>query len=343
MSTHKDAAPQDAHRTYVGPGEYYDLSSGLQFSLLLFSGLRSHHRVLDIGCGSLRLGKLLVPYLDAGGYYGVEPEKWLVDAAIAKELGETQVALKSPRFLYSDGFEFSSFSTRFDFCVAQSIFSHTTRAQIVQCLKSVADVLEPDGIFLATAYLGDDDYAGTEWVWPGCVAFRLATFEAIAEEAGLGVQVLDWPHPNGQVWMAIRHAAQAPLVQPLDAVMGITVEDIPIKTYFEPTSPCGYVDDIRRIGTTVLLNGWAVLPNSGRAADWIVVQRDGATVATAPVKKPRPDVADALGNPHVGMSGWETSFRFERTGETPASVAVYAYDATSRTAYTLAGRTDIPR
>ena len=342
MATQTDIPIRDAHQTYVGPGEYYDLSAGLQFALLLFSGLRGHHTVLDIGCGSLRLGKLLVPYLDAGGYFGVEPEKWLVDAAIAKELGQTQVSLKSPRFLYTDDFAFSAFNTRFDFCVAQSIFSHTTRAQIAQCLRSVAEVLEPGGTCLATAYLGDEDYRGTEWVWPGCVAFRLATFEALAAKAGLGVQLLEWPHPNGQVWMAFRHVAQTPLVQPLDAVMDIAVERIPIDTYADTSETCGYVDDIRRIGTTVLLNGWAVLPHGERVADRVVVQCKGTTVATASVGKPRPDVADALDNPHVELSGWEASFRLERSAATPTSVSVYAYDATSRTAHKLAGRTDVP-
>ena len=44
------------YRAYVGPPDEYDLVSAMTFNLLTTSGLRQGHRVLDIGCGSLRLG-----------------------------------------------------------------------------------------------------------------------------------------------------------------------------------------------------------------------------------------------------------------------------------------------
>ena len=44
------------YRAYVGPPDRFDFMSATQFSLLFANGLREHHRVLDFGCGSLRLG-----------------------------------------------------------------------------------------------------------------------------------------------------------------------------------------------------------------------------------------------------------------------------------------------
>ena len=49
------------------------LQGGLQqIELLLQHGLQPTHRVLDLGCGNLRLGWRLIDYLQAGGYVGTE-------------------------------------------------------------------------------------------------------------------------------------------------------------------------------------------------------------------------------------------------------------------------------
>ncbi len=42
------------YMAYVGPADQYDLMSATQFRLLTTLGLRSFHRLLDFGCGSLR-------------------------------------------------------------------------------------------------------------------------------------------------------------------------------------------------------------------------------------------------------------------------------------------------
>ena len=62
--------------------ENYDLSSALQFSLLTSLGLRENHTLLDIGCGSLRGGRLALMYLLPEHYYGIEPEQWLIEEGI---------------------------------------------------------------------------------------------------------------------------------------------------------------------------------------------------------------------------------------------------------------------
>ena len=86
------------YRAYVGPPEVYDLAAANQFNLLTLCGLREHHFLLDIGCGSLRAGKLLIPYLLPGHYFGLEPEKWLVEKGFSEELGYDIVDIKKPCF-----------------------------------------------------------------------------------------------------------------------------------------------------------------------------------------------------------------------------------------------------
>src|SRR6201998_4239980 len=91
--------PGDPHYpAYVGPPEEYDLIAAMTFNLLTTLGLRQHHTVLDIGCGSLRVGRLLIPYLNTGNYSGIEPNKWLVDEGIQRETGRDQIRIKRARF-----------------------------------------------------------------------------------------------------------------------------------------------------------------------------------------------------------------------------------------------------
>src|SRR5262245_3439726 len=91
--------PGAAHyRAYVGPPLDYDLIGASQFRLLTALGLRSFHRCLDLGRGSLRAGRLLIPYLEPGNYFGIEPNMWLVDDAVRLELGRDILQAKQPRF-----------------------------------------------------------------------------------------------------------------------------------------------------------------------------------------------------------------------------------------------------
>src|SRR5438477_11789858 len=89
--------PGDAHyRACVGPSEDYDLIAAMAFNLLTTLGLRQHHSLLDVGCGSLRIGRLLIPYLNRGKYFGIEPAEWLVAEGIKDELSETVIHTKPP-------------------------------------------------------------------------------------------------------------------------------------------------------------------------------------------------------------------------------------------------------
>jgi hypothetical protein len=119
----KPGDPQ--YRAYVGPPEDYDLIAAMTFNLLTTLGLRQHHSLLDIGCGSMRIGRLLIPYLNRGKYFGVEPNEWLVEEGIRRELGETLVQIKRPTFLFSESPDaIAEAKTAFDFALAKSIFRH---------------------------------------------------------------------------------------------------------------------------------------------------------------------------------------------------------------------------
>ena len=74
------------YRAFVGSSWLYDLVAATQFNLLTALGLREYHYLLDIGCGSLRGGRLFIPYLLPNRYFGIEPESWLIEESIANEM-----------------------------------------------------------------------------------------------------------------------------------------------------------------------------------------------------------------------------------------------------------------
>ena len=193
--------PGDPHyRAYVGPPEDYDLIAAMTFNVLTTLGLRQHHSLLDIGCGSLRIGRLLIPFLNRGKYFGIEPAEWLVAEGIKQELGETVVQVKRPTFFFSDSpGTVARAKVSFDFALAQSIFSHCGLDLIKGWLSAVSSSLAADGVLLATFLPGDEDSPQTGWVYPECVNYRPATLERAAAEVNLRFEILDWKHPR-QAW-----------------------------------------------------------------------------------------------------------------------------------------------
>ena len=199
--TGQNISPGAQHyRAFIGAPQTYDIFSHMQFSLMTLLGLRQEHTLLDIGCGSLRGGKLFVVYLLPERYFGIEPEEWLVEEGIDRELGRELVERKQPRFLYDRNFSCTSFGVPFDFILAQSIFSHASVAQIRRCLSEVRATMKPSSIFAASFVEGDEDYGGDAWVYPGTIRYRASTIEQLAAAAGLACRRADWFHIGGQAW-----------------------------------------------------------------------------------------------------------------------------------------------
>ncbi|WP_096788013.1 cyclopropane-fatty-acyl-phospholipid synthase family protein [Rhodobacter sp. CZR27] len=205
--------PGDEHyRAYVGPPGQWDYMGATQFRLLTTLGLREGHRLLDVGCGGLRAGRLLMMYLARGHYYGIEPNMWLVEDAIERELGPQFVALKAPVFSDSAEFAADAFAVKFDFIVAQSIFSHTGSDLLSRALERFRTALAPDGLILATFLHSEDrpdlPVEAPGWTYPGCTSFSRPRIAELVSAAGLVSRPLPWFHPR-QSWHALAHRVEA--------------------------------------------------------------------------------------------------------------------------------------
>ena len=220
-------APGDNHyKAFVGPPTQYDFMGATQFRLLCSLGLRADHYLLDFGCGSLRSGRLFINYLDRNRYFGIEPNKWLIDEAVKVQLGEDILRIKNPQFDYNHLFLTNVFSQKFDFIIAQSIFSHTGIDLIRIALNNFRESLKTNGLIAVTFKAGKKDFDGKGWVYPGCVKYHPNTIREFAKGAGLFITRIPWYHPR-QTWyilakranlipnnMMLRHLSGAVLFDP---------------------------------------------------------------------------------------------------------------------------------
>jgi SAM-dependent methyltransferase len=202
----EDNATKDRrlYRGYVGRPEGYDLLALNQIAVLSALGLRETHRVLDLGCGSLRLGRMLIPFLRAGRYHAVEPNLALLDAGVRNELGWDAFAIKRPVILPIEDFSLWRFGTRFDFIIAHSIFTHTQPALALHALRSVREALAPEGRLAATFIATDPPLRpqNGDWIYPDCITYTETETRDLFARADLRVLPLRFPHPCQDWWIA---------------------------------------------------------------------------------------------------------------------------------------------
>jgi SAM-dependent methyltransferase len=204
-----------AHRAYVGPEDRYDLIGAMQFRLLCALGLREHHKLMDLGCGSLRAGRLLIPYLARGNYHGVEPNDRLLQQGVEQEIGRDMIALKWPHFHCIDTFEVDACGRDFDYILAQSIFSHTGVDLLRRALASFARALAPKGLgavtFIHAEVASGFAVDSKGWVYPGVVTYTPQRLQEEFQSCGLAGRPLPWYHPNRQTWYVLaKHSAELP-------------------------------------------------------------------------------------------------------------------------------------
>jgi len=173
-----------------------------QFDFMLAQGLKSHHYMLDIGCGWLRAGLLFIQYLDDGHYYAMEKD-WEVLAPGIGGLIKYDFLYKQPVLFVNNAFAVSSFKRKFDFVLAQSVFTHIETKWIKKCIGKVIPVLEDGGRFYATfwphhrIYISEPHKARKNEYERSMQP--LSFYEEVCKEFDCKIECIgEWGHPAGQ-------------------------------------------------------------------------------------------------------------------------------------------------
>ncbi len=195
------------HRDAVGG--LWDQIGSLQFEFVVSQGLKPWHNFLDVGCGSLRGGTRFIKYLEEKRYFGVDKDASLLRAGREFELSEV-LREKKPTLIQLTNFEFSCFKVRFNFALAQSVFTHLPMGDIAICLRNIREVLCDDGRFFATFFEVPPGKCDRNPLvhHPGDVTtfcdrdpyhYTFQSIEEMARSNGLAVAYLgNWNHPRGQ-------------------------------------------------------------------------------------------------------------------------------------------------
>jgi hypothetical protein len=192
------------HRNYVGG--LWDEIGQLQFDFLVSHGLKPQHRLLDIACGSLRLGVKAIPYLEPEHYLGIDKEAGLIQAGLEKELDAKVRDAKKPAFVVSSSFEFEKLPRTADYAIAQSLFTHLPPPLIDLCFQKLRPCLEDDGVFFATFSPSRRKMKNLDQPHDHArFGYTQAEMCEFGERSGFRARYIgNWKHPRGQVMVEYR-------------------------------------------------------------------------------------------------------------------------------------------
>lgn len=208
--TSQENFDNDSHRLAVGG--MWDMIGKWQLDYLKEQGLWSHHMFLDIGCGSLRGGVHLIPYLENGHYFGIDKNQELLHAGENIELKRYGLENKKVTLMQTDTFQFSSLNQKFDFAWAQSVFTHLPVNNILRCIMNVQNVLVSGGKFYANflentkgkfnlepiTYYTPNEGTAYSYFDSDPFHYDFETFQWICKDTDLKVEYLgDCNHPRG--------------------------------------------------------------------------------------------------------------------------------------------------
>jgi SAM-dependent methyltransferase len=211
------------HRNLVGG--LWDVMGDLQLAFLKKAGMLPKHRLLDIGCGCLRAGVKIIPYLEPGNYWGIDAEKSLLDAGYQKEIAPAGLRDRLPRSnLYC--------SRRFlhqrlpagtiDFGIMNSVMTHLPLNALRLCLENSRTYFKPGArLFITFFELPDglpfgqvhrNPAGGRTTGFSDPYHYYRRDMQWMAEDTPWEARYLgDWGHPRGQMMVEYRLKKDRPL------------------------------------------------------------------------------------------------------------------------------------
>lgn len=204
------------HRSMIGG--MWEAMGELQLKFMKEHGLQPHHELLDVGCGSLRGGIYFIKYLNEGKYSGLDINPSLIRAGQA-EVKKANLNGKKPILLVNNSFHFHLFKKKFDYAIAQSVFTHLPVNVIQRCLVNMEKVLNPGGKFYVTFFETKDRFNDhpinhseglVTYLDRDPYHYHISLFEYLIKDSSLKLEYVgDWGHPRKQKMICF-HKLESP-------------------------------------------------------------------------------------------------------------------------------------
>jgi cyclopropane fatty-acyl-phospholipid synthase-like methyltransferase len=205
------AVERGQHRDVIGG--MWDEIGRLQINFLKANGLTPASTLLDIGCGSLRLGIHAIDFLDPGKYWGTDLNTILLDVGYEKEIVPAGLANKLARsHLITDGdFSFTGIPEEVDFAIATSVFTHLPLNHMRLCLANLAQHVTSSCTFFFTVFTPPEgalvtqshsQHRGSIVTHPhrDPYHYTVADLHHAATDTGWSIEFVgDWDHPRNQM------------------------------------------------------------------------------------------------------------------------------------------------
>jgi predicted ester cyclase len=180
-------------------GGAWEAEGNRQLGFLKDAGMQPHHHLLDVGCGTLRGGIKLIPYLDTGHYWGVDSNAEALEGG-REAIRELHLESKDPHLVHLTDFSFQSLNQDFDFYLAYSVFTEIPLNSIIRCIVNIDRALAPGAKFYATFWENPEGKRNLEPIqyYPKLTTYfdeypyhyDFETFEWMCEGTGLQVEYL---------------------------------------------------------------------------------------------------------------------------------------------------------
>ena len=126
---HTASATNEYKELLGGGSERWKERGAFQLHFLKEHGMQPGHRMLDLGCGPLRAGLHLIPYLDPTNYFGIDYNSQFIEIANKLVENDPELAARQPRIEVVDDFDFPHDFPTFDFIMVFSVLNHCTEDQ----------------------------------------------------------------------------------------------------------------------------------------------------------------------------------------------------------------------
>jgi SAM-dependent methyltransferase len=179
-------------------GGYWERMGDLQIGFMKLEGMEPCHRMLDLGCGTLRAGRHFIRHLDAGNYTGIDISDGAI--SVAKKLVEREgLTDRMPRLIVNPkgDLKFEMFEGEtFDYIMMQSVFTHLLEEHIEECFAHIGSIMTPTTRWYFTFAPAD---APTRTAFKD-FRYPKSYFQKLCDRRGFEMveRSEDYDHPSGQ-------------------------------------------------------------------------------------------------------------------------------------------------